>query len=562
MVRLSISAPNYPSLIKSLEGHDLLPAIVFISSRRGCDEATESFRSNLIDNLSPRRTEEIINEISKHDPNEVKYITGHRHYWLLTKKGIATHHAGHLPIWKHTVEKLMSKGLLRAVFATTTLAAGIDMPARSVVITASSLRSDEGHRDLKAFELAQMTGRAGRRGKDKVGFAIFVPGPFQDIHMIVDLLGKDPEPIDSRFSANYTMVLNLMQQHTVEDAQDLLGKSFGQYQRLKRVDGLKRRYEQVMSEIKADDKDRPCLDRASTWTDYAELSEHLGKSKRALKNLRRKLKRDLDSALDPQEEVEALSESDDAKLKLEEQINALSRKVEELTSRKDAMACPQCPQVSTCSRTVVLLKGQQREARRLEGVVGELEHGLWERFEDCARLLQQFDYLDNDWKPTTDGIWASKLRVENTLFVAELMRAGYFETDDARLLAGLVGALAASDREIDVEYQEGEEVLIPHFKIATKTSHKLAHAQGRAGLYFPIILDQDAARVVWLWADDHLRWKDMFEQLRADEGDIVRLILRTSDILGQLTYLKNTHRQLAELARDAITLIRRPPIED
>jgi superfamily II RNA helicase len=105
---------------------------------------------------------------------------------------VASHHAGHIPAWKLLIEKMMSAGLLNAIFATSTVAAGVDFPARTVVISNADTRGNDGWRPLRASELQQMTGRAGRRGKDNVGFAVLAPGRFQNPKKIADLLRHNP----------------------------------------------------------------------------------------------------------------------------------------------------------------------------------------------------------------------------------------------------------------------------------------------------------------------------------------------------------------------------------
>ncbi len=546
-MRISTDTPRFSDVIKTLEAHDLLPAIVFISSRKGCDEAAETFR-NRIPDLSSETRRQIEETIEGLDPSDAQFVRSHRHFYLLSFKGIAAHHAGHLPAWKHAVESLMSRGLLRAVFATTTLAAGIDMPARSVVITASSLRDDEGHRDLKAFELAQMTGRAGRRGKDKVGFAIFIPGPFQDIQLVYELLHRSPEPIQSSFTPNYTMVLNLLQQHSIADARDLLERSLGQYQRLKRLARLRPEHERLSKELE-DNLERPCNDRVSTWNRYRDTESEVVRLRKEL-NFAHKL------------ELKTRKRGIDLEEYSEEELIEIRTRLQALEEKLQSLPCSRCSQFLGCGKRVAALKHSQREIGRIETQLRSLEHGLWERFEGCACILEQFEYLDSSWRPTTDGVWASRLRVENVLFVAELLKAGYFSTEDPKLLAALVGALAASEREIEVDYLESEKEIVTYYKSAVKIARKIAQVQERAGLFFPIIIDGDAARLLLMWADPGVRWRDLLRKVKADEGDIVRLILRTSDILGQLTHLSKTHPRLSSTAREAIQMIRRAPIED
>jgi superfamily II RNA helicase len=126
----------------------------------------------------------------------------------IVRGGVASHHAGHIPAWKLVIEKLMSAGLLDAIFATATVAAGVDFPARTVVLTGADARSANGWRQLTASEVQQMTGRAGRRGRDKVGFVVAAPGLHQDPQRIAELLKAAPDPLVSQFR-RLTTLLNL-----------------------------------------------------------------------------------------------------------------------------------------------------------------------------------------------------------------------------------------------------------------------------------------------------------------------------------------------------------------
>ncbi len=137
-------------------------------------------------------------------------IRGHRHWDTIIRGGVASHHAGHIPAWKMVIEKLMSAGLLDAIFATATVAAGVDFPARTVVLTVADARTGSGWRQLTASELQQMTGRAGRRGRDNVGFVVAAPGLHQDPQRIAELLKARPDPLVSQFRATYTTLLNLL----------------------------------------------------------------------------------------------------------------------------------------------------------------------------------------------------------------------------------------------------------------------------------------------------------------------------------------------------------------
>ena len=198
-----------PKLISALRRFDLLPAIVFLPTRRKCDEAASEVAADKSQKTDPERLAErqrIFSEFAKYFPE----VLDHKHSKLIVRAGVAAHHAGHIPSWKLLIERMMSAGLLNALFATSTVAAGVDFPARTVVISNADTRGNEGWRPLRASELQQMTGRAGRRGRDNVGFVILAPGQFQNPKKIAELLKSPPDPLESRFRATYTSLLNLL----------------------------------------------------------------------------------------------------------------------------------------------------------------------------------------------------------------------------------------------------------------------------------------------------------------------------------------------------------------
>ena len=193
-------------VIRNLQNNDMLPAIYFTFSRRKCDEQMEKCASlDLISKGERAQIQQIIDEYIAENPH--LYNNKHIEYLLC---GVASHHAGLLPAWKNLVEKLFQKGLIKVVFATETLAAGINMPARSTVISSTSKRTDSGHRMLTASEFLQMSGRAGRRGMDEVGYVTIVGTQFQTPEEVAELVLSDANPLESRFSPSYSMVLFLV----------------------------------------------------------------------------------------------------------------------------------------------------------------------------------------------------------------------------------------------------------------------------------------------------------------------------------------------------------------
>src|SRR6185436_9325102 len=207
---MKLRMPEMPSatLLSALDSYNLLPAIVFMPTRRRCDQAAQEAALTRRDPNERRRESRL--EFMRSFVSQNPEVRGHRHWDTIIRAGVASHHAGHIPAWKLVIEQLMSAGLLDAIFATATVAAGVDFPARSVVLTGADARTGSGWRPLSASELQQMTGRAGRRGRDNVGFVVAAPGLHQDPQSIAQLLKAPPDPLVSQFRATYTTLLNLL----------------------------------------------------------------------------------------------------------------------------------------------------------------------------------------------------------------------------------------------------------------------------------------------------------------------------------------------------------------
>lgn len=223
--RGSIPVPSLTDVLYRLDDRDMLPAIYFIFSRRGCDQAVaEVGNVSLVNEAEAAELKRIIDDFLHRNPEAERF--GQKEALL---KGVAAHHAGILPAWKGLVEELFGRGLIKVVFATETLAAGINMPARTTVISTLSKRTDKGHRLLNASEFLQMAGRAGRRGMDARGYVVTVQTRFEGAKEASYLATAKADPLASQFTPSYGMVLNLLQTHTLEEAKELVERSFGQY---------------------------------------------------------------------------------------------------------------------------------------------------------------------------------------------------------------------------------------------------------------------------------------------------------------------------------------------
>jgi ATP-dependent RNA helicase HelY len=247
--------PSRPDVIGTLDREGLLPAITFVFSRVGCDAAVKQcLRSSLRLTSDEERVRiaEIIDRRTA-DLNEADLVVLDYHEWregLL--RGLAAHHAGMLPIFRHTVEELFTAGLVKAVFATETLALGINMPARTVLLERLIKFNGEQHMPLTPGEYTQLTGRAGRRGIDVEGHAVVLWNPDLNPAEVAGLASTRTFPLRSSFAPTYNMTINLVNQMGPTQAHKLLESSFAQYQADRSVVGLVRgveRGERLQNEI-------------------------------------------------------------------------------------------------------------------------------------------------------------------------------------------------------------------------------------------------------------------------------------------------------------------------
>ncbi len=249
--------PRRPEVIDRLDAAGLLPAITFIFSRAGCDAATAQCLDAGLRLTTPDEAAEITALVERRTadiPEEDLPVLGFPDWLAGLRRGIAAHHAGMLPAFKEVVEELFIAGLIRAVFATETLALGVNMPARTVVIERLDKWNGENHADLTPGEYTQLTGRAGRRGIDVEGHAVVLWQPGVDPLAVAGLAGTRTYPLSSSFRPSYNMAVNLVGRVGRKRAAALLESSFAQFQADRGVVGLARQARRIrrsMEELEA-----------------------------------------------------------------------------------------------------------------------------------------------------------------------------------------------------------------------------------------------------------------------------------------------------------------------
>ncbi|MGW6397600.1 DEAD/DEAH box helicase [Streptomyces sp. NPDC055134] len=241
--RSRIWTPGRPEVIERLDSEGLLPAITFIFSRAACEAAVQQCLYaglRLNDEEARARVREIVEERTAAIPDEDLHVLGYFEWLEGLERGIAAHHAGMLPTFKEVVEELFVRGLVKAVFATETLALGINMPARSVILEKLVKWNGEQHADITPGEYTQLTGRAGRRGIDVEGHAVVLwQRGFSPEHL-AGLAGTRTYPLRSSFKPSYNMAVNLVEQFGRHRSRELLETSFAQFQADKSVVGISR----------------------------------------------------------------------------------------------------------------------------------------------------------------------------------------------------------------------------------------------------------------------------------------------------------------------------------
>ncbi|WP_431832185.1 DEAD/DEAH box helicase [Corynebacterium appendicis] len=241
-----------PEVVEALKGRDMLPAIVFIFSRAGCDGALFQClrsRKELTTPEEAERIKEIADQGVEGIPEEDLDVLNYRQLRTAWSRGFAAHHAGMLPAFKHIVEQLFVEGLVRVVFATETLALGINMPARTVVLEKMVKFNGDAHVDLTPGQYTQLTGRAGRRGIDSIGNAVVQWAPAMDPRQVAGLASTRTYPLISLFTPGYNMAINMLQMNGFEDSIRLIEKSFAQFQTDRSVVGEVRKIERQKGSV-------------------------------------------------------------------------------------------------------------------------------------------------------------------------------------------------------------------------------------------------------------------------------------------------------------------------
>ncbi len=616
---MKLSMPEMPpaTLLDALGSYNLLPAIVFLPTRRRCDQAASEAafvrRDPNIERRDARR--DFIRTFVVQHP-EVK---GHRHWDTIIKGGVASHHAGHIPAWKLVIERLMSAGLLDAIFATATVAAGVDFPARSVVLTGADARTGRGWRTLSASELQQMTGRAGRRGRDNVGFIVAAPGLHQDPEKIAALLKAPPDPLVSQFRATYTTLLNLLDAYgDFSEVRTIASKSFAHRDTARRMGQLDLELLESEKNIAAKLAEAGCRSPNSQVLGLERLVSARSRLQERKPQMRAEvLWRWLDEEVRPGRIVGigrsgkrlvmathryggnvggVREDGRGASFPLERigrvyapvyqlKEDTIEKAFEEVREKGPKLVLPEprlrdvhieeADAVSLLDRMIDTLmndgdEGKCREAlwaamadaekiERARMRRERLLEEIWEPFEMRARVLDAFGYLSfEEQKVTERGRWLADLHIDRPLIVGEALESDLFKSLDPIRMAAVMAALTA-DEDRDYGELELEDAIVSALAQFEETGFRVANEEWKYGIEPAPELNFSAAGATAQWAAG-VGWAKLASETRAEEGDLFRMLSRTGEALLQIAGLRRVHPEAAQIAAAAAESVLREPV--
>ena len=531
-------------IVEVLHQKDMLPCIYFTFSRRKCDE--NALQCKKLELLTKEESIEIENYIDEYLKDNM-YLFNSPQLELI-KKGVAPHHAGLLPGLKNLIERLFQKGLIKVVFATETLAAGINMPARTTIISSISKRTDDGHRLLTANEFLQMSGRAGRRGMDEIGYVVIVGTPFQTPDEVYNLATSSSNPLESKFEPCYSMVLNLLQRFSLDEAKELILKTFGYFSSSDRllplINELKR-YEENISDMKKFN----CHNNL-TSDDLVEFIKYKNlyiEYRTILKTLKKQNKNG----------------------KNQKEIAQFAAKTKEILHKFQSFGCNDCKVYKKHRKDLELIQRFEKKVRQLKKDIDFQKDVYWQKFLAHKKVLEVMGHLKDDY-PTEIGKITMGLRCENELYISEILKSGVLSGLGPIELASVVCAITSEE----IRNKDGIITSPPSSNVRKVLSkikdikRKIFMVERDFNLQNEMNLHSHFSGLIEKWVSSNLIedsdqtkiWNELFEDNEFSEGDVVRAFKRTIDLLRQFTIIENVDLEVAQTAKDAIKAINKEPV--
>ncbi|WP_193598854.1 DEAD/DEAH box helicase [Microbacterium sp. YJN-G] len=524
-----------PDVVQLLERSNLLPAIFFIFSRVGCDAAVQQVRRSGIRLTSPQERDEIreiVTERTRSLQDEDLDVLGFWEWRDNLERGVASHHAGLLPAFKEVVEELFQRKLVKVVFATETLALGINMPARTVVLEKMEKFNGEARVAITSGEYTQLTGRAGRRGIDVEGHAVVQWTEGMDPQAVAALASRRTYPLNSSFRPTYNMAVNLLDRFGRSQAREILESSFAQFQADRAVVGLAKKVKDAEESLAGYLKSMQC--EHGDFMDYAAI-------RRELSDLEKKNRRDAGGPRAVREKR--------------------LRKIQSLRNRMQRHGCHNCPDREAHARWAERYFRLKRDTDRLRKQIENRTGTVARIFDRVIDVLQVVGYIEgegDDLALTEAGRTMRRIYGERDLLVAESLRQHLWRNLDAPSLAAMASCLVYEPRR---DEQNAGERGLPRgaFRIAYDATIRLwaelDEIEHEYSLPRTEPLAPGLAAAMHSWARGAALDRVLIDADMA-AGDFVRWAKQTIDLLDQLSIVSEDD-ELARTARRALDGVRR-----
>jgi ATP-dependent RNA helicase HelY len=497
-------------IIEKLQRENLLPAITFIFSRAGCDAAVKQCLNDGVKLTTTEERIEIVATAQKYTQNlaeEDLEVLGYRDWLTALERGIAAHHAGLLPSFKGAVEDLFKRGLVKAVFATETLALGINMPARTVVLEKLTKWNGEAHVSITPGEYTQLTGRAGRRGIDIEGNAVVQWSPTVDSATAAGLASTRTYPLRSSFTPTYNMSINLIARFGRERARGSLESSFAQFQADRAVVGLVRQIRKNDSAAAEQDESAQC--HLGNFTEYARIRIDIKELERLLS------KRDGRRSIDQRQRV-----------KLENELDSMRRALR-------SHPCHSCSDRETHARFAERADRLHRESEGLRSRVENRTNVIAKTFDRICNVLTHLGYIEAE-KPLEQGKILAKIYAESDLLLTESIRRGVFDNLTPVELLSVASAMIYESRSV-----ENYAPKMPHQNVASALASvakiwvELEDIEDQFEVKTQREPDFGFCYAAYRWANGH-SLSSVIKGTDMTVGDFVRSIKQLIDLLTQI----------------------------
>ncbi|TQJ32245.1 RNA helicase [Microbacterium sp. SLBN-146] len=524
-----------PQVVELLGRANLLPAIFFIFSRAGCDGAVQQVRRagvRLTSHDERLEIRSIVEERTRTLLDEDRAVLGYWEWLDNLERGVAAHHAGLLPAFKEVVEELFQRKLVKAVFATETLALGINMPARTVVLEKLEKFNGEARVAITSGEYTQLTGRAGRRGIDVEGHAVIQWTEGLDPQAVAALASRRTYPLNSSFRPTYNMAVNLIDQFGRARAREILESSFAQFQADRSVVGLARQVREQEESLAGYENAMTC-DRGD-FTEYSGIRRELSD----LEKLNRK-------------------DATASRSTRDKRVNEIAR-LRKLMLRHPAHACPDRENHARWAERYWKLKRTIDKTRRQidtrTGAVARV-------FDRVVDVLVALDYVriapEGTASLTADGRTMRRIYGERDLLVAEALRTGLWDRLDAPSLAAIACCLVYEPRRDEGAPADHALPRGPFRQALSDTNElwqRLDDLEREHHLPGSEPVSAGLAQAMASWARG-MPLDRVLDEADLAAGDFVRWAKQTIDLLDQLSIVADG--KIASVARTALDAVRR-----